>query len=154
FRPDPNDAPMPAAHHHLPMLHDRELGGGVELHTDVAGARSMGIVATDWFLAGTRPGKFRELNIRLPDPTRSVGPIGVHDQLEHQGYHPSKTGLRQLLDRPIIRARHADAVDWSELDQRFCRQWSGKVLATYVAMAESLFGQPRPPLSRAPRRNA
>src|SRR5262249_51645108 len=86
FRPDPSDAPMPAAHHHLDMLYDRELGGGVELHTDVAGARSKAIIATDWFLGGTRAEKFRDLNVRLPDPTRSVGHIVAHDQLDHEGY--------------------------------------------------------------------
>src|SRR5262249_44419121 len=90
FHPDLNDAPMPEAHHHLPMLHDRERGGGVELHTDVSGARSRGIIATDWFLAGTRPGKFRDLNVRLPDPTRSIGHIVAHDQLDHEGYHHNK----------------------------------------------------------------
>jgi hypothetical protein len=152
FRPDPSDAPMPASHPHLPMLHDRELGGGVELHTDVAGARCRGIIATDWFLAGTRPGKFRDLNVRLPDPTRSVGHIVAHDQLDHEGYHHSKIELRQLLDLALIRSRHAGAIDWAELDRRFCVRRSGKVLATYLGLAESLLGQPRPPLSRAPRR--
>jgi hypothetical protein len=136
------------------MLHDRELGGGVELHTDVAGASSRAIIATDWYVGGTRPGRFRDLNVRLPDPTRSVGHIVAHDQLDHEGYRNNKIELRQLLDLALIRSRHADAIDWAELDRRFCGRKSGKVLATYLRMAEGLLGQPRPPLSRAPRRSA
>jgi len=154
FRPDPSDAPMPEAHHHLPMLHDRVLGGGVELHTDVAGAASREIIATDWYLAGARPSRFRDLNVRLPDPTRSVGHIVAHDQLDHEGYQDNKIELRQLLDLALIRARHADAIDWVELDGRFRGRKNGKVLATYLAMAKDLLGQPQPRLSRAPRRRA
>ena len=92
--------------------------------------------------------------LRLPDPTRSVGHIVAHDQLDHEGYQDNKIELRQLLDLALIRARHADGIDWVELDGRFRGRKNGKVLATYLAMAEVLLGQPQPRLSRAPRRSA
>ncbi len=154
FHPDPTDQATPPSHHHLPMLHDRERGGGVELHTDVVGAQSAGIIQTDWFRAGTYSCAFRDLRVCLPDPTRSIGHIIAHDQIEHHGYRLRKVELRQILDLAVIRARHDDAIDWAELDHRFCRMERGEVLATYLGIAETLLGQPAPRLSQSARRGA
>jgi hypothetical protein len=155
FHPDENDQPPLPSHHHLQMLHDRARGGGVELHTGVVTASSAAIIATDWFLAGTRPCAFQDLRIRLPDATRSIGHIVAHDQLDHEGYRLQRFDLRQVLDLAVIRARqeasNEGAIDWAELDQRFCRRERGEVLATYLAITEALLGQPAPRLSRAPR---
>ncbi len=154
FHPDPTDQATPPSHHHLPMLHDRARGGGVELHTDVVGLESAGIIQTDWFLGGTYSYAFRGLRVGLPDPTRSIGHIIAHDQIEHHGYRLKKLELRQILDLAVIRARHEDAIDWAELDHRFCRMERGEVLATYLGIAETLLGQPAPRLTQAARRGA
>jgi hypothetical protein len=154
FHPGESDPAPPPSYHHLQMLHDRERGGGVELHTEVVSAESAGVIQTDWFVSGTHPGAFGDLRIRLPDATRSIGHIIVHDQLDHAGYRLKKLELRQVLDLCVIRARQEDAVDWTELDHRFCRMDRGEVLATYLGFAEALLGQPAPRLRCAARSGA
>ena len=116
------DDPASSSHHHLPMMHDRETGGGVELHTHLAGSKSLGVIPTAWFCAGARSCVFRNLLIRLPDATRSVGHIIVHDQLDHDNNRNSRVQLRQLVDLAMIRAGQENAIDWAELDNRFCRR--------------------------------
>lgn len=144
-----DDAPTPPNHHHLPMLHDSKAGGGVELHTKLTTLPAgLAVLPTDWFAAGARPIGFEGLNIRLPDVTRGVAHIIVHDHFQHQ-----RIQLRQLLDIAMIRTRHEDAIDWMDLDRRFCRAGAGEVLATYLALGELLLGQPMPRLSCAPRRD-
>jgi len=154
FRADASETALPPSHHHLPMLHDREKGGGVELHIDVLNGDGGDVIATDWFAAGTRPVPFADLRIRLPDATRSVGHIVAHDQLQHRGYWDRKVELRQVLDLAMIRMAHAPEIDWSALDDRFCRAGLGEVLPTYLAMTEALLGQPAPRLSHSPRPGA
>ena len=154
FRTNLDDEPIPPAHHHLPVLHDREATGGVELHTHILKSQSAQIIETTWFWAGTRPSVFQGLRIRLPDPTRNVGHIITHDQLHHRSYWGRVVELRQLLDVSMIRSRHEAAIDWAELDHRFCLIGFGEILATYLAIAETLLGQPAPRLSCPPRRNA
>jgi hypothetical protein len=144
----------PPSHHHLPMLNDPEGGGGVELHTDVISGDAARVIPTVWFIAGTRPDVFQNLRIRLADATRSVGHIVVHDQLLHEGNRRGSVELRQILDLAVIRATHESTIDWAELDDRFCRIGLGEVLATYLHIAEALFGQPAPQLSCKPRPRA
>jgi len=146
---DDND--WPPFHHHLPMLHDVETGAGVELHTAVASHECAGIISTDWFCEGTSPLPFRNQKIRLPDATRSVGHIIVHDQLHHNGYRRGWVELRQALDLAMIRARRESAIDWAELDDRFCRMGRGAVLATFLEFVKILLGQPAPRFRYAPR---
>jgi Uncharacterised nucleotidyltransferase len=153
FDANPDDEALPSSHH-LPMLYDREAGGGVELHTDVVGGDGAEVIPTAWFRAGTLPCVFENLRFRLPDATRSVGHIIAHDQLQHAGYRFRSVELRQVLDLAVIRAGHEGAIDWAELDQRFCRFGLGEVLATYLAIAEALLGQVSPPLRCTPRPRA
>ncbi len=133
------------------MLHDVETGAGVELHTAVASHECAGIISTDWFCEGTSPLPFRNQKIRLPDATRSVGHIIVHDQLHHNGYRRGWVELRQALDLAVIRARRESAIDWAELDDRFCRMGRGAVLATFLEFVKILLGQPAPRFRYAPR---
>jgi Uncharacterised nucleotidyltransferase len=146
-----NDPPAP---HHLAMLHDRVTGSGVELHTDLTGGKSLEVIPTAWFYAGTRPCAFGDLQIRLGEATRSIGHIVVHDQLQDLGYQLRRVQLRQVLDLAMIRAGHESTIDWEDLDHRFCRLGFGTVLATYLAIAEALLGQPMPPLTCRPRPRA
>jgi hypothetical protein len=126
------------------MLHDPESGIGVELHTTLLGYASL--LPTDWFNADTRRYPFGGLTIRLPDATRSVGHIVAHDQIHHFNHWQRRVELRQLLDLAMIRARSETAIDWSELDDRFCQMGFGTVLATYMEFGKRLLGQPMPRL--------
>jgi Uncharacterised nucleotidyltransferase len=149
FRTNPDD-PLPPSHHHLPMLHDRETGGGVELHTDLVGRESLEVIPTAWFYAETRPCVLRNLRIRLAEATRSVGHIIVHDQLDHNNNRNRRVQLRQVLDLAMIRGGQESAINWAELDHRFCRMGLGRILATYLVISEALLGQPVPSLRCRP----
>jgi hypothetical protein len=124
FHEHPDHAHL--SHHHLPMLHDPETGVGVELHTALLQPEYASVLPTDWFNVSTQRYPFRDLTIRLPDATRSVGHIIAHDQLIHGRYLQRKVELRQLLDLAMIRARSETAIDWSDLDDRFCRIWGSE----------------------------
>jgi hypothetical protein len=150
FRMNADHETLPSScHHHLPMLYERETGVGVELHTDVVGDAGA-VIPTGWFWKGTNPVPFRDLQIRLPDATRSAGHNIAHDQLDHSNYQGRRVELRQLLDLAMIRRARESAIDWAELDERFCRMGFGEALATYLKFAEVLLGQPAPQLRHAP----
>lgn len=153
FREKPGSGAAPSDHH-LPMLYDGEGNGGVELHTELTSGDGAEVMPTSWFNAGTGAHPWQNLQIRLPDPTRSVGHVVVHDQLQHGGYRERTVELRQVLDIAVIRAAHESAIDWADLDRRFRRAGHGEVLATYLEMGEVLLGQPAPRLSCAPRPHA
>jgi Uncharacterised nucleotidyltransferase len=144
------DRPM----HHLPMLHEPGTGVGVELHTDVIEPPHDAVLPTTWFAERTRPVSFRDVSVRLADPTAAVAHNIVHSQLQQFGYRDRKTELRELLDLAVLRARHAGAIDWPEIDRLFCRHGFGPVLATYLGFAEALFGQPAVKLTHAARPTA
>jgi hypothetical protein len=144
----PTDPPL----HHLPMLLDKESGAGIELHTRVTSAES--ILPTPWFVQRLHQIPFRGLSVQLPDATRRVGHNVVHDQISHRNYSGRNVQLRQLLDLALIRARSESEIDWQELDRRFGEAGQGRVLATYLAFAEALFGQPAPMLTHKPRADA
>lgn len=143
---------LPETHHHLPGMRDSESGLYVELHTRVDLKEA--VVSAGWFREKTRPFPFRGLQIHLPEPTRSIGHNVVHSQLNHEGYQANRIELRQLLDLAMIRARHEGAIDWAELDHRFCHVGQGQVLSTYLHFADVLLGQPAPQLRCAPRKGA
>ena len=153
FGAKPDGVIPPPSHHHLQMLHDPQTGAGLELHTGVfgGGPHEAGF-STAWFCENTRPVRFRSRQIRLPDATRSVGHNIVHSQFFHGLYWLKRVELRHLLDLAVIRAKHESAIDWTELDHRFCSAGLGEGLATYLNIAKSLFGQPAPRLSCGPRR--
>ncbi len=154
FAEDPNINSNPA-HHHLPVLRERDSGVCVELHTALSMPPHDAIIPADWFWQGTRLLTWRGLRVRLPDPTRSVAHNIVHDQLNHQHYRAGRVELRQLLDLAMLRARHEASIDWAELDRRFCGAGQGPVLATYLEFARALLGQPAPAgLSHVPRPRA
>jgi len=146
FHEHPCDADLSASHHHLPTLYDPETGVAVELHTALLLPEYASLVPTDWFNASTRRYPFRDLTIRLPDVTRSVAHIIAHDRLNHGRHWQPRVELRQLLDLAMIRARSERAIDWSELDDQFCRMGFGTVLATYMEFGRRLLGQPVPRL--------
>jgi Uncharacterised nucleotidyltransferase len=154
FRASAEDETLPPSHHHMQMLHQLKTGVGVELHTDVIGGASAGVISTGWFCNGTNRFPFRDLQIRLPDATRSVGHNIAHNQILHWGYHRRRVELRQLLDLALIRRTCESEIDWAELDERFCRVGFGEALATYFKFAEVLLGQPSPRLRYAPRAGA
>ena len=54
----------------------------------------------------------------------------------------------------MIRASQETAINWAELDHRFCRMGLGTVLARYVGIAEALLGEPAPPLKCGPQPGA
>lgn len=141
-------------HHHLPMLHERDTGAGVELHTKLTHPPYDAIISAAWFWENARPFQLQGLRTRLPDATLSVAHNIVHDQLHHGNYHFKRVQLRQLLDLAMIRLRYETTIDWAALDYRFCSIGMGRVLATYLKLAEALFGQPMPLLSHAPRAGA
>ena len=149
FHTNADDEHLPASHHHLRVLHDPETGAGVELHTALHGPKRGSLLSTDWFYRGTQPYPFRGLTIRLPDATRTVGHIVAHDQIQHVNHWRRRIELRQLLDLAMIRKRSETAIDWSELDDRFCRTGFGTVLATYMEFGKKLLGQPVPRLRHA-----
>jgi hypothetical protein len=146
-----DDDPTAPSHHHLPMLHERDTGIGVELHRHLIGPPFDTIVPITWFWEGTRPFQYQDLNIRLTDATRAVAPNIVHDQLLHNQFVRPGVELRQLLDFALIRAKYESEIDWSEIDRRFCDLEMGPVVATYADFAKILLGQPAPPLVHAPR---
>jgi hypothetical protein len=153
FCPSGDREPVPS-HHHLPLLHGRDPGGGVELHIDILPGEGSKVIPTDWYNAGTRACAWRNLHIGLASVTCSVGHIIAHDQLAHAGYRRGKVELRQLLDVAVLRSVHAATIDWGELDRRFHRIGLGEVLATYLEFVEVLLGQPAPRLSSPPRPGA
>jgi hypothetical protein len=143
YRPD---------HHHLHMLIENKTGAGVEIHTQVSPGFCRQVLLTPWFCDGSRPFRLQDdLQVRLPDPTRSAGHNIVHHQLHHDGYQNCTIELRQLLDLALIRKRHDAAIDWAELDHFFCRNGLGEVLATYLQFCEELLGQKAPRLRCRPR---
>jgi len=146
--------PLPKKHHHLRMLCDPETGAGVELHTGVVHRRSELLMPPTWFLENTRALTLGVARVRLLDATRSIGHTIVHDQLDHEGFRHKRLELRQLLDVVVMRAMYESAIDWNELDRRFCDADLGHVLATYLKFAEEFFGQPAPQLSHAHRADA
>lgn len=148
------DNELDPAHLHRPMLRERDTGAAVELHTELTKPPHETIVPAAWFSQNTRSFKLRDLRVRLPDATRSAAHNIVHDQLNNRNYQLGRVQLRQLLDLAMLRARHANDIDWNELDHRFCSVGKGTVLATYLEFAAVLFGQPAPNLSHAPRRGA
>jgi hypothetical protein len=150
----PGGSPLPAKHHHLPTLCDPETEAGVELHIAVVQRPRQPIVPVPWFIERTPAAAFRGARVRLPDATRAIAHIVVHDQLDDEGYQRKRIDLRQLLDLAIIRTRHDSAIDWAELDRRFGAAGVGDVLATYLHFAEVLLGQSAPHLSGASRANA
>jgi hypothetical protein len=150
----PGGPPLPANHHHLPMLCDPETEAGVELHTGVVQRRSEAVIPVPWFVEQARAVAFRGARVRLPDAARSVAHLVVHDQLDHEGYKRTRIDLRQLLDLAIIRAKHDSDIDWAALDRRFGDAGAGHMLATYLHFAEALLGQPAPWLRHAPHANA
>ena len=152
FRENPDFERFPPTHHHLPMLCDNQAGVGVELHTALLPAAYSTLLPSDWFYRGTDPHLFGNLQVRLPNATRSVGHIVAHAQLGHSHYWRGKVELRQLLDLAIIRKRYEDAIDWTELDHRFSGvPLGGKILATYLDLANKLLGQAMPRLRHAGR---
>jgi Uncharacterised nucleotidyltransferase len=143
---------IPPDLHHLPMLHEHQSGAGVEIHSALGRGPGVQILSTSWFYEGSRTFLLRDdLRVRLPDATRSVCHNVVHHQLHHSGYEKRIVELRQLLDLALIRKRHEDAIDWAELDHRFCRHGFGQVLATYLQFDEELLGQKAPQLRNKPR---
>lgn len=140
------DDSLPPTHHHLPMLYEAKTGIAVELHADVMAGVGAAIIPTGWFWQGTKLALFRDLQIRLPDPTRSAGHTIAHDQVAHWGYHHSRVDLRSLLDLAIIRRASERAIDWTHLDERFCSVGFGRALSTYLKFAETLLGQASPAL--------
>jgi hypothetical protein len=151
-----DDPRLGRPHHHLPMMNERETGAGVELHTALASPPNEAIVRADWFLESTRPFQLQGFHVRLPDATRAIAHNVVHDQLNSQGHNRrlGRASLRQLLDLTMLRARYEEAIDWNELDHRFCSAGSGTVLATYLEFGRALLGQPAPNLTHAPRKRA
>jgi hypothetical protein len=143
--------PIGPSHHHLPMLHERDSGVGVELHTHLTPPPFDAIVPTTWFWEGTRPFRYRNVDVCLSDATRAVAHNIVHDQLVHGQYGRQGVELRQLLDFALIRAQHESEIDWREIDRRFCNLGMGPVVATYADFANVLLGQPAPPLGHAPK---
>lgn len=154
FRTLSNDVVLPPGHHHLPMLHDEDEHIGLELHTDVIATSGEAVIATDWFCERLRPARLRGHRVLLPEPTRNVGHVIFHSEIFHANYWSDKVHLRHLLDLAMIRSRHENEIDWHELDRRFSAGGFGEILATYLAFAEALFGQPTPKLSHAPRKDA
>ena len=153
FDAEPGSMPAPV-HHHLPMLRERDTGAAVELHTALGSPALDPIVSAAWFCENASAVRLLDSKVRLPDPTRSVAHNVVHDQLNHGNYGAGQVQLRQLLDLAMIRAKYESAIDWAELDRRFCSVGMGPVLATYLEFASVLFGQTAPELSHAPRKGA
>jgi hypothetical protein len=151
FSEKPDDEIWPGSPH-LPMLHERQSGAGVEIHGELSMGAGAQILSTSWFHEGSRPFRLQDgLHVRLPDATRSICHNVVHHQLNHSGYEKRTIELRQLLDLALIRKRHEDAIDWAELDHRFCRHGFGQVLATYLQFGEELLGQKAAQLRNKPR---
>lgn len=145
FAPKPDD-PLEDGHHHLPMLHEGQTGIGVELHDGLASKPFDRIIPVGWFWEKARPVAWSGGRIHLPDPTRAAAHTVLHDQLVHHQYRWNGIELRQLLDLALLRKAHGAAIDWSELDDRFAQARCGRVLATYLAFDQALFGQSSPPL--------
>jgi hypothetical protein len=145
------DARLDAAHHHLPMLRERDTGAGVELHTELTLPPHNGIVSATWFREHTRSVQLRDVRISLPDATRTVAHNIIHDQLNHENYRLGRVELRQLLDLAMLRAKYENMIDWTDLDLRFCSVGKGAALATYLEFAKLLLDQPAPVLSHVPR---
>jgi hypothetical protein len=146
--------PLPDGHHHLRMLCDPSTGAGVELHTSPANRRNDAILPAAWMLERSQASTFGNRRIRLADPTAVVAHNIVHGQLDHECYRRRRVELCQLLDLALLRSRHEQAIDWAELDRRFCAAGAGRVLATCLHLEEALLGQPAPRLSSAPRAGA
>lgn len=143
--------PVSKTHHHLPMMHDHEARLTVEIHTRVEHRLPDLIAPYAWFRQNTRQLPFRGLRALLPDPTRIIAHNVIHGQLNHENEREGMIGLRQLLDFALIRARHGARIDWPELERRFARGGADEVLATYVAFAKKLLGQPAPRMKSRPR---
>lgn len=152
FATKPEDVILPPGHHHLPMLHDRDTGAGVELHTDVLIKHFDPAITTAWFCERARPAQFNGRSIRLPDATRSVAHCIIHSQLFHN--LNDRIELRRFLDSALIRTRHESEIDWDEIDHRLSNLKFGQGLATYLMFAEHLFGQKAPTLSQSPKPDA
>jgi hypothetical protein len=144
-----SDVPADESHHHLPMLHDHAARLTLEIHTRLELHQPDEIAPATWFRADAKRTSFGGGEVLLPSPTRLIAHNAVHSQLNHADDGDEYLQLRQLLDVAMIRARHEAAIDWSEIDRRFVAAGHGKLLANYIALAGTLFGQPMPPLSGA-----
>jgi Uncharacterised nucleotidyltransferase len=140
FESNPNDG-IGLHHHHLPTLHERASGVGVELHKDIVPFAFDEILPTAWCCEQTRPFEFRGHQVRLLDWTRAVAHNIVHDQLANHQYQRRGVELRQLLDFALIRNRHSGEIDWREIDRRFSNVSTRPVLAAYLELAEVLLGR-------------
>jgi hypothetical protein len=140
--------PLPENHHHWPMLFDPETGAAVELHVGALHRRSEHIIPLAEFHENARTVAFRGSQVRLPDPTRSIGHNVIHDPLDHEGYWRERMELRQLLDLAMVRRRHENAIDWGHLHRRFSVAGLPHVLAANLNVAEQLLGVPVPRIVR------
>jgi hypothetical protein len=138
------------AHHHLPPLARPQSGIRVEIHYGLTPSFAAEVVSVPWFVEMARPAAFRDLRLRVPEPTRAVAHNIAHAQINHDLYAEGYVELRQLLDLALLRARHETEIDWPEIERRFIGRGLGHVLANHLAIAESLFGQTMPALRVRP----
>jgi hypothetical protein len=136
------------------MLHDPDVGLGVEVHTRVTGGDPAGVLDNGWFLADARAASLGDTRVLIPAPTRNAAHIIFHGQVFHQLDREHRIQLRQLLDLALLRARYETQIDWAEIERRFGAAGEAQALANYLLFAERLFGQCVPRLTQAPRAGA
>lgn len=136
--------------HHLPRLFDPTSRAGVELHTSVVVRSHGALLPVPWFIEGATAASFGGRRFRLPDPTRMIAHVVVHDRMQDQGDRLATLRLRPLLDLAMLRHRHAASIDWAELEARFRQNGAEAVLRDHLWYVEALFGLPLPPPFAAP----
>jgi hypothetical protein len=136
--------------HHLPRLFDPATGAGVELHTSVVARAHAALLPVPWFVEGAVAASFAGRRFRIPDPTRMVAHLVVHDRMQDQGDRLATLRLRPLLDLAMLRHRHGASIDWAALRARFRQRGAETILGDHLWYAEALLGQPLPPPFAAP----
>lgn len=128
----------PAYVRHIPVMVHQETGVGVEIHENlVTPTLELLLPAADVFVRAHRI-TWQGREVLVPGPTHRVIHNIVHDQVLHGRFAEGTTELRQLLELARLASRHADAIDWPDVEQRFDRAKHGHVLRNQAAICGAL----------------
>lgn len=119
----------------------------IELHQYVGQQRSL--LPADLAWEGVRPLESSGGSVQCLSPTHRVWHNVFHSQIQDRGQLFGFIWLRQLVDLADICTRHAEDIDWHELERLFDQQGLGRVLFLRLYQAQQLLGL-RWPLSLPP----
>jgi hypothetical protein len=132
------------AHHHFPPLGRTGDIVSLELHLEALDAPYGALLPSAEVLASSAPMP-QEPRLALPSPQTQVMIAIAHAQLANHGYLYGKFALRDLIDTARLCCRHAGAIDWASMAERFAEHGAGTALACHLLAANELLALPLPP---------